>query len=70
LSFSKAITGFLQYKAAEGLSPNMLYNYERDLKRCLNYLGDVQVSRITTPDLRGYLAWLRSDYQPLRQNYS
>ena len=32
LLLSKAITGFLQYKAAEGLSPSTLRSYEQDLE--------------------------------------
>jgi len=32
LNVTKAITGFLQYKSAEGLSPVTVSGYERDLK--------------------------------------
>jgi hypothetical protein len=32
LLLSRAISGFLQYKAAEGLSPSTLQSYQRDLK--------------------------------------
>ena len=28
----KALTGFIQYKAPEGLSPHTLHSYQRDLK--------------------------------------
>jgi integrase/recombinase XerD len=41
LSLAKAIAGFLQYKAAEGLSPNTLQSYQRDLKLWLEYAGDI-----------------------------
>ena len=39
LFLSKAITGFMQYKAAEGLSPTTLRSYEHDLKLWLEYIG-------------------------------
>lgn len=32
----------------------------------LDHVGDVEVSQITTQDLRAYLAWLRTDYKPHR----
>ena len=37
LQLSKALVGFLQYKTAEGLSPNTLCNYEHHLKVWLDY---------------------------------
>jgi hypothetical protein len=33
LKLSKALTGYLQYKAAEGLSPRTLEVYEQHLKQ-------------------------------------
>ena len=66
LLFSKAITGFLQYKAAEALSPRTLVGYDHDLKCCLGYLGDKDVASVKTEHLRGFLVWLRTDYKPRR----
>ncbi|MDY6877320.1 MAG: tyrosine-type recombinase/integrase [Chloroflexota bacterium] len=67
LQLSKALVGFLQYKAAEGLSPNTLRNYKDHLTCWLNYAGeDTEVSQVTSQDLRAYLAWLRTDYKPRR----
>jgi hypothetical protein len=37
LSLTKASTGFFQYKAAEGLSPNTLQSHQRDLKLWLEH---------------------------------
>jgi integrase/recombinase XerD len=56
LKLDKAVTGFLQYKAAEGLSPRTLVGYEHDLKLWVKYAGDVDVSVVTTPEIRAYLA--------------
>ncbi len=66
LQLSKALVGFLQYKAAEGLSPNTLCNYEDHLTVWLDYAGDIETSQVTSQDLRAYLAWLRTDYKPRR----
>jgi len=66
LQLSKALVGFLQYKAAEGLSPNTLCNYEDHLTVWLDYTGDIEVSQVTSQDLRAYLAWLCTDYKPRR----
>lgn len=66
LVLSKAVTGFLQYKAAEGLSPNTLQSYERDLKLWQIYAGDILVEDISTKLIQAYLVWLRTDYKPRR----
>jgi integrase/recombinase XerD len=70
LPLSKAIEGFLQYKAAEGLSPNTLTNYQQDLKRWLEHQGDIDIGRVESKQLRGFFVWLRTDYQPRRFNGS
>jgi site-specific recombinase XerD len=62
LKLDKALTGFLQHKAAEALSPNTLIAYEHDLKLWIKYAGDVDVCQVTTQNLRAFLAWLRTDY--------
>lgn len=66
LKLSKAILGFMQYKAAEALSARTLEAYEQHLKQFATYIGDVDISQIGTPDIRRYLAWLHTDYQPRR----
>ena len=37
LNVTKAITGFLQYKSAEGLSPVTVTGYDHDLKLWIEY---------------------------------
>jgi integrase/recombinase XerD len=66
LKLSQAIVGFQQHKAAEALSPRTLVSYEQHLKNFLEHVGDREVSQLRSPDIRGYLAWLRTDYQPQR----
>jgi len=48
------------------LSPRTLVGYEHDLKLWVKYAGDVDVSAVTTPEIRAYLAWLRTEYKPHR----
>jgi integrase/recombinase XerD len=66
LAISKAIPGFLQYKVAEGLSPNTIKSYERHLLLWLEYQGDMDVSRVTTRHLREYLHYMHTEYKPRR----
>jgi site-specific recombinase XerD len=66
LPLSKAAAGFLQYKTAEGLSPNTLKRYQQFLRLWLEFAGDVPINRIKTDDVRRFLIWLRTDYQPKR----
>ena len=68
LSLSKALVGFLNTKVAEGLSPRTLQNYEHRLKQWIGYAGDPPVESIATAQIRGYLAWLRTEYEPRRYN--
>ncbi len=51
LSLAKAIMGFLQYKVAEGLSPNTLQSYPRDLKLWPECAGDIPLHQTTTASL-------------------
>ncbi len=63
---SQAIFGFLQYKTAEGLSPNTLKNYEHALRLWSQWVDDKPVHQFTAEDLRSYFAWLRTEYKPQR----
>jgi len=40
--------------------------HQSPLNLWLEHVGDKDVGRITTQDLRAYLAWLRADYKPRR----
>jgi len=60
LSLSKALVGFLNTKAAEGLSPRTLTNYEFRLNQWIEFTGDAAVESVTPQDIRKYLMWLNS----------
>lgn len=66
LIISKAITGFLQFKAAEGLSARTTDSYQRILAQWLERQKDVEVSSLTSQQLRDYLNYMRADYVPKR----
>ena len=61
LNVSKAIDGFLQYKAAEGVSNSTLNGYGHYLKIWCNYIGDVDVARVTSKHLLEFLNWIRNE---------
>jgi integrase/recombinase XerD len=61
-----AIQGFLQFKAAEGLSARMIESYSRDLRQWVEYMGERQVVQITILELRQYMVYLLIEYQHRR----
>jgi integrase/recombinase XerD len=65
-SARKALSGFLQYKTASGLSPTTLITYEQILKVWVSRIGDTLIDDITANDIRSHLAWLRTEYKPKR----
>ena len=66
LSVAQAIPGFIQFKSAEGLSPNSLRSYEHDLNLWLEIQGDCGIKDVTTQDLREHMNFMRSEYTPRR----
>ena len=66
LNVLKAHDGFLQFKAAEGVSNSTLNGYGHYLKIWGNYIGDVDVARVTSQHLLEFLNWMRNDYKPRR----
>jgi len=66
LIVSKAITGSIQFKQAEGLSPRTIDSYSRDLKLWLEFQADFEVNKVATQNIRKYLAFLIKDYVPRR----
>ena len=68
LSLSKALVGFLNSKAAEGLSDRTLINYEFRLKQWIDFAGVPGVESVTPQAIRKYLVWLRTENRPRRYN--
>jgi len=66
LKADKAVTGFLQYKSAEGLAPVTVDGYERDLKLWLEYQGEIDIGKISSQHILGFLNYLRTEYVPRR----
>ncbi|MBI5030204.1 MAG: tyrosine-type recombinase/integrase [Chloroflexi bacterium] len=63
---SIAVSGFLQMKTAEGLSPNTLVSYKHLLSVWVSHTPDIPVDRLKVQHLREFFAWLRTDYKPRR----
>ena len=63
---SIAVSGFLQMKTAEGLSPNTLLSYKHLLNVWVSQTPDVPVDRLRVQHLREFFAWLRTDYKSRR----
>ena len=68
MTISKAIVGFVNHKLAEGLTDRTVSSYERLLTRWVNHTEDKEISLVTLQDVRNYLAWLRTEYKPVRFN--
>lgn len=66
LNSKKAIEGFLQYKAAEGLSHRTIESYTRDLNMWVEHTGDQDVRKFTPQDMRNYLSYMLNEYTPRR----
>ena len=66
LSLSQTVVGFVNYKFAEGLTDRSVYSYQRLLNKWIEYAGDKCVAEVSVQDIRQYLAWLRTEYQPRR----
>lgn len=66
LKVQKAVTGFLQYKSAEGLAPVTVSGYERDLKLWIEYQGNLNVCNVQSANILSFLNYLRVDYVPRR----
>ena len=66
LKLIKALNGYLHYKTAEGLSPRTIDSYERHLKFWIEYQGDIDVSQVSSKDLRNYMTYMRTEYVPRR----
>ena len=61
LPLAKAITGFTNYKTAEGLSQTSIDSYERILGQWEEYSGNKHVAQFTDQDINSYPVYMRLD---------
>ncbi len=66
LVLTKAITGFINYKTAEGLTFSSVDSYRRALERWAEHIGEIDIGRITHQSISDYLLYLRTEYVPRR----
>jgi integrase/recombinase XerD len=64
LLISLCIDGFVKYKTAEGLRPRTVDSYEWVLNKWIEKMGDKPINKVTSTNIRDYLAYLRTDYVP------
>jgi site-specific recombinase XerD len=66
LPLRAAITGFLNFKTAAGLSQRSLDSYKRVLEQWAEYAGNKKVSQFTDREINAYLVYMRTGYVPHR----
>ncbi len=66
LSASKALTGFLRYKRAEGIAQRTVVGYEHDLKLWIEHQGDLDMAGARAQHILSFLSYLRTDHVPRR----
>ncbi len=66
LPLGKAITGFVNYKTAEGLSDRSVDSYKRILEHWAEFAGNKNVAQFTDHDINSYLVYMRTEYVPSR----
>ena len=68
LLFSRAVDGFLQFKAAESLAKGTIVSYRQHLESFHTWLEDPEgvVQEISTQTLCEFLVYLREEYVPRR----
>lgn len=61
-----AITGFVNYKTAQGLSQRSVDSYKRILEQWAEHAGNKKVAQFTDRDINAYLVYMRTEYVPRR----
>ncbi len=64
LPLSKAMTGFVNSKTAEGLSDRSVDSYKRILEHLAEFAGNKHVAQFTDYDIDSYLVYMRTEYVP------
>ncbi len=67
LMLCEAIKGFILARTADGCSPSTIEQYRWALDRLASRV-EKPIKEITLEDLRGFLAWLHTEYKPTRPN--
>jgi hypothetical protein len=61
LPLQKAITGFVNYEKAEGLSDRSVDSYLRILEHWAAFAGNKNVTQFTDQDINSYLVYMRTE---------
>lgn len=68
MKMSDAVEGYVLSSLAEGYSPLTIAAYRSALNIMIEYLGDKELTEISTQDLRRFMHYLVTDYSPTRVN--
>ncbi len=60
---TRAVEGFLLAKAAEGLSPNTLRDYEVHLRRFAERANGTTLEGVSSSDVNEFFRWLRLEFR-------
>ncbi|MGB8984458.1 MAG: tyrosine-type recombinase/integrase, partial [Anaerolineales bacterium] len=66
LPLRAAITGFLNFKTAAGLSERSVASYRRILEQWADYAGDKKVHQFSDHEINAYMVYMRTEYVPRR----
>lgn len=62
-NLSRAIEGFILSKSSSDRSPNTIRNYQQELGRFVDWLGDIPIDEISSSQLKEYMKYLRDDFR-------
>jgi site-specific recombinase XerD len=62
-SLSRAVEGFLLNISAAGRSSYTIRNYKAELLRFTNFVGDMEINRVSSMHIEGYLLYLKNDFR-------
>lgn len=68
MQLSQALEGYVLAALAEGYSQFTITVYRSALKTMIEYLGDREITSVTTNDLRSFMTYLVTEYVPERRN--
>jgi len=68
LVLSNAITGFVNFETAQGLSKRSVDSYQRILEHWAGFAGNKIVAQFTDHDINPHLVYMQTEYVPGQWN--
>ena len=67
---SQAIEGFVLDLLSGNYATRTVEGYKTNLRHLCDFLGDPEIGTVALDDLKRFMAYLKTDYQPVRMNHS